>query len=242
MEFRANFLAQGGMALVWFGFFALIIFVIFRSTSSLAGWNLGSVLVLSSVSYGVGALYFSFCYSLLSLPNEVRLGSLDFILLKPVDPQFWVSFRRVSFSQIGPVIASAILLPIALHVSHAHPCLIQWMAFLVMCVCAITIFYGFNLILMTMSIWFVRVDNLSVLSDVSWQFGRNPIDIFSKPVQMFFIYLLPLAMFATLPTKQLLFQFDPKLVVVGVVWAIAMATISRVFWLHALRSYSSASS
>lgn len=230
------------MALLWFVFFGIIIMVIFRSTHTVAGWNLGSFLVLSTVSYGLGSFYNAICYSLFMFPGEVRLGSLDFILLKPVDPQFWVSFRRINFSQFGPVLASLILLPIAVDIAKVHPNLIQWFGFVGMCLSAAIVYYGFNLFLMTFAIFFVRVDNLSVLSDVSWQFGRNPIDIFPKAAQFVFIYLVPLAMFATLPTKVLMFGFEPKLLAVGVAWAVAIVIISRLFWNFALKSYSSASS
>lgn len=242
MEFRANFMAQAAMSLIWFFFLAMIIVVIFRSTSSVAGWNEGGVLALSCVSFAVGNVYSAFGWSLVDFPTNVRLGSLDFILLKPVDPQFWVTFRRFNLAQVGPIIAAAVLLPISLEMGHIHPSLLQWFGFFVTYAAAVVTYYGINVFVMTLAVWLVRVDNLTILSEVFWQFGRNPMQIFPSPIQFFFLYLLPIALFASVPTEQLVFGYDGNRVILSVVWAVVMMYASRKFWKFALTQYSSASS
>lgn len=242
MEFRANFMAQAAMGILWFSFILMIVVVIFRSTSSIAGWNEAGVLALSCVCYGVGSLYNSFCWSLVDFSSQVRLGSLDFILLKPVDPQFWASFRRFNLAQTGPLVATCVMLPVSLRMGGLHPSGLQWLGFAVTFVSAVITYYGFNLIIMTMAVWLVRVDNLSIVSDTMWQIGRNPMQIFPKSVQFFFLYLLPIAIFGSVPAEQLVFKFSASMTVLAAVWGVFMLYGSRLFWRYGLSQYSSASS
>jgi ABC-2 type transport system permease protein len=103
-------------------------------------------------------------------------------------------------------------------------------------------FYALNLTLMTTAIWWVRVDNLWVLGDTIMQMCRFPVNIYSRQMQLTLTYILPLAFIATIPTRQLVVGLDLPMVGLGLLWAAAALVISRLFWLYAMRQYSSASS
>jgi ABC-2 type transport system permease protein len=103
-------------------------------------------------------------------------------------------------------------------------------------------FYSLNIVLMTLSVWFVRVDNLWVLSETALDVSRYPVDIFSVGIQRALVYFVPLAFMATIPARQIVRGFDAWMVVLGFVWAVAAIVASRLFWVRALRSYNSASS
>lgn len=242
LEFRANFFAKVGENLVWTGFFVLIVLVIYRNTDHVAGWSRGDAFVLIATCFLLESLHSALCFSLLEIPEQVRRGTLDFVLVKPVDPQFWVSLRRFNFSQGGTLLAGLGLLVAGVSSSNLHPSIVQWAAYLVLLFSGLVLFYSFNLALMTLGIWLVRVDNLWVLSESVLQVSRFPLDIFGAPLRRLLTYALPLAFIATVPTRQLVHGLDVPMVALGGAWSLAALVGARAFWKFALTRYQSASS
>jgi ABC-2 type transport system permease protein len=84
--------------------------------------------------------------------------------------------------------------------------------------------------MMTLGIYFVRVDNLWVLGDTMMTIARNPVDIYGLVAQRFFLYVLPIALLGTVPARQLTRGATVHDLTLSLAWAFA------------LRAYSSASS
>lgn len=242
LEFRANFFAKIVQNLAWVFFFVLMILVIYRNTDSIAGWSRGEAFVLSSAALLLYNLVTFFCMSLIEIPEHIRKGTLDFVVTKPVDSQFWVSLRRCNFDQLGAIFAGFILIAYGLHESRLIPSAEQWLAFLITVIAANFIFYAFQFFLMTLGIWLVRVDNLMVLGETVMTISRYPMDIFNANVQRIFLFVLPVAFLATIPAQQLVHGAHWGWVAGSVGWAAAFFFSSRSLWKFAMRSYSSASS
>lgn len=122
------------------------------------------------------------------------------------------------------------------------PSAAQWLAYLALIPASLAIFYSFNLALMTLGIWLVRVDNLWVLGESIMQIARYPMDIYQGALQRAFVFFVPLAFLATVPAKQLVRGFDGPMLMLGLAWAAVFLVLSRAFWRFALRHYASASS
>lgn len=242
LEFRANFFAKVGQSVIWCGFFVMILLVVYGRTDNVAGWNRSDGMVLAAVCFLMNAVTMALTMSLMEIPTLVRMGTLDFILTKPVDSQFWVSSRKFNFDQIGTMLAGIAMLIVGINPSDGIPAPLDWLGFGILFVCSVLLFYSFNLSLMTLGIWWVRVDNLWVLGESVMQVARYPIDIYSAALQRFFIYAVPLAFVATLPSRQLVKGFDVQIVALGVGWTAVAFVAARLFWRRALKSYASASS
>ncbi len=242
LEFRANFFAKVAQNIVWIFFFLLILLVIYRNTNSVAGWSRGDAFILSATCFLMNAFSQALFFSLMEIPSQVRLGTLDFVITKPIDTQFWVSTRRFNFDQVGTLIAGVVMVTIGVISTGLHPDTLQWAAYLVLIACSLAIFYSFQLFLMTTGIWLVRVDNLWVLGESVMQVSRFPLDIYEGGIQRFFTFMLPLAFIATIPAKQLVKGFDLQMMLLGVLWAAVALIATRAFWQFAMRHYTSASS
>jgi ABC-2 type transport system permease protein len=242
LEFRANFIAKVAMSCTWVLMTLVLISVIFSRTETIAGWNREQVFVLTSTVFFMEAIVRGFFMSLMDIPSMARLGTLDFVLTKPIDSQFWVSVRRFNLEQVGMIIVGAILLMVNISHTSAHVNLAGVLGYLILILCALVIFYSFAVSLMTLGIFFMRIDNMWVLCDMTLEIARYPIDIFAIGVRQALIYIIPLGFLSTIPTKQLLNGFDPGLVALGIVWAIVFFLASRAFWKFAARKYASASS
>ncbi len=243
MEFRANFWAKVFFNLLWLGFFLATLKIIYRHTEAIAGWTEPEALVLAATLYFLDALIATlFYFGLSELPTMVRQGTLDYVLVKPVDSQFWLSLRRVNFDQLGSLMVAVLLGVYALLSLGYIPPLTNILLYLGMVAMGVLIFYSFHFMMMTLSIWLVRVENLWVLSDVFAQIGRFPTDVFDAVLRRLFTYVLPVAFLATIPAKALLGKASGGFLLFATLWALAFFIAGRLFWRFALRSYTSASS
>lgn len=242
LEFRANFFAKIIQNMMWIFFFVMILLVVYRNTDSVAGWTRGEAYILAATVFLMNSMSSALFMSLMEIPEQVRRGTLDFVITKPIDSQFWVSTRKFNFDQVGTLVAGIVMVTAGLLSEKLHPSLMQWVGYIVLVFSALVIFYSFSLMLMTTGIWLVRVDNLWVLGESVTQIARYPIDIYSGGIQRMFVFFVPLGFIATVPARQLVRSFDPSMVGLGVLWAFVFFVVSRTFWRFALRHYTSASS
>jgi ABC-2 type transport system permease protein len=242
LEFRVNFLAKVLQNLAWIVVFTLIVVVVYNHTDTVAGWSRGESFVLAATIFLIGSVASAFFFSLIELPEQVRRGTLDFVVTKPIDSQFFVSVRRFNFDQIGASVAGLVLLGYGLYQSGHPVSLGSVIAYALSLLAGIAIYYGFMLALMTLGIWLVRVDNLWVLGETVQQVARYPLDIYSSGVQRLLTFVLPLGFLAFVPAQQIVKSTDWPLVLLGVVYSASALCLSRLFWQFAMKHYSSASS
>jgi ABC-2 type transport system permease protein len=242
LEFRANFIAKVAQNVVWVFFFIMILLVVYRNTATVAGWSRGDAFVLAATCFLMTSMLSAFFLSLQEIPQQVRQGTLDFVITKPIDTQFWVSSRKFNFDQIGTLTAGFVMVFYGVRTAGLHPAFLDWIGYIALTVSSLALFYSFYLILMTLGIWLVRVDNLWVLGESVVQVARYPLDIYNVPIQRFFTFVLPLAFISTIPSRQLVNGFSATMVALGLFWGFVAVAVSRWFWNFALKHYSSASS
>ena len=240
LQFRVNFIAKMLQNTVWFGFFLVVLFVVYANVKTIAGWDRREAQILGATLYIVSSLNNLLAASLLEIPNHVRQGTLDFILTKPVDSQFWVSVRKFNFAEVGSLLGGIVLVSVSL--IGIHPSFTQFALYVVGIVCAVVNLYGFQLMLMTTGIYFIRVDNLWVLGETMTGLGRYPMDIYPTGLRYLLAFILPVAFFAYFPALQLVRQ--PSFLVAGeaIILAIVFFFLSRIWWRYSMKHYASASS
>lgn len=243
MEFRANFIAKVLQNCAWVGFYILIILVIFANADDVAGWNRGETFILAACVFLMSALAGAFFFALYELPTQVRMGTLDFVITKPVDTQFWVSLRRFNFDRLGSLVASVIMLGYGVSTSGMGvPGVEQWVTFLLCMAASLALFYSFMMLLMTLAIYFVRVDNLWVMSETVLEMARFPIDIYTGAIQRLLTFVLPLALLAAIPARQIVVGADWKMTGLSLAYGAFALVATRWFWNFSLSRYTSASS
>ncbi|MFN7162256.1 MAG: ABC-2 family transporter protein, partial [Fimbriimonadales bacterium] len=148
----------------------------------------------------------------------------------------------INLDQLGSLGVAVLLGVYALTRLEYMPAPINLALYIGMVLTGVLIFYSFHFMMMTLSIWLVRVENLWVLSDVFAQIGRFPTDVFERALRRVFTYILPIAFLATIPTKALLGKVSAGFLLFALAWGVVFFVAGRLFWKFALRSYTSASS
>lgn len=241
MEYRINFLVAsitslGNLAGSLFG-----LFLFYRTGYTFSDWQWEEALIV----LGVFTLLQGFSATFL-VPNlnrivtHVEQGTLDFVLLKPISSQFWLSTRAVSlWGMPDLVFGMAILgyagnklgLTIANYLISAVPLLF-----------GIASLYSLWFMLGSTSIWFVKVYNVTEVLRGLLEAGRYPIVAYPAAYRFFFTFVVPVAFLTTVPAQTMLGRVEIIWITGAGLLAIALAWTSSAFWRFALRFYTSASS
>ena len=104
--------------------------------------------------------------------EDVRLGTLDFTLTKPVDAQVLISVRQVEVWKLVDVVVGFVVLGVAIAQLGATVGPAEAVAFLVALLAGVTIIYSFLLILATCVFWFIRLDNILNIFQSMYEAGK----------------------------------------------------------------------
>jgi ABC-2 type transport system permease protein len=242
LEYRVNFVlatvtSLGGLV---GSVFSLSLF--YQNGHELGGWPWHQGLIVMGLFTVLQGLSRTLLNANLSrIVEHVRTGTLDFVLLKPVDSQFWLSLRRFSPWGLPDVVFGVGVVVHAgtrLHLD-AGDCLLA----LVPVVFSLLILYSLWYAIATTTIWYVKIYNVTEVLQALLSAGRFPIDAFPAGVYRFvFTFVIPVAFLTTVPARALLGHAGPSSLAVSGVFALALFAASRWFWRFALRFYTSASS
>ena len=101
MEYKFNFLVGGTFELIWMVMYIIFINVAFLHTKDINGWNKYQMLMLTFQGGLMDSVFtFAVVPGLKRLPELINKGTLDFLLLKPVNKKFNISFNEFDIPQI----------------------------------------------------------------------------------------------------------------------------------------------
>src|SRR5919198_2413577 len=155
LQYRANFVASVLGTMFWMGTALLTLALFFGHTTRLGGWDYWEVVVLLGVFNALtGVVEAVLRPGIGRLAGEVRSGGLDLVLAKPVDPQLYVSFRRLDIWRFADVVLGLGLAGYALARLGHVPSLAQLAAFGLALAAAAVVVYALWVVLMSLAFWF----------------------------------------------------------------------------------------
>ena len=242
MEYRADFFTRIAASLLGLLTTLGSLSIAFQYTPRLKGWSFAQTLVLLAVYYLMDGLIEIFIApNMREIMNQVREGTLDFVLMKPVSAQFMATFRtlniwRASSLLVGFGVATYALQKLSLEVGGS-----QAAAFAVTLCAALGIIYAFWLVLVTLTFWFTRLDNLEQIVWQAFEAGRYPVEIYPGWLQGVLTYVIPITFIITVPAQALTGRLDSGFVLVAVGVAVISVAVSSAFWRFGLKNYTGAS-
>ncbi|MDB9465155.1 ABC transporter permease [Dolichospermum circinale] len=241
MEYRINFIiaALSSLGNLVGSIFGLFLF--YRTGYTFTGWSWEAALVV----LGIFTLLQGFSATFLS-PNlnyivrHVQEGTLDFVLLKPVRSQFWLSCHTFSLWGIPDLIFGLLIIGYAgtkLGLGIDRYLFTLWPLF-----CGLVILYSLWFILGATSIWFIKIYNITEVLKGFLEAGRYPITGYPAVYRFFFTFVLPVSFLTTIPAQSMLGEIEFTSLLGAGLLAFVLFFISTQFWRFALRFYTSASS
>lgn len=256
MTFRANFLIDTISSIAWvlmnLGFYILV----FRYTPMLGagtGWGryefflfLATTLLVNSVVRGL------FLNNAIEFSEQIRTGTLDFALVKPIDTQFLISLGRIEWAEIGPFLCGLGLMVHAFSKLAYAPGPIQACLYVFYLFCGVAIYYSLMIVMAATSVWLGRNRTLLDFWFYITNFARYPMEVyqgrFGTPLRLAFTFVVPVLVAVNVPARLLVRPLNPRspqdlfLPVFAVVATVVSLAASRWVFKRSLLSYRSASS
>jgi ABC-2 type transport system permease protein len=221
----------------------LVLWLFYRQGVALGGWSWNAALVVLGAYTCLNGFTSTVLQPNLSrIVTHVQEGTLDFVLLKPIDSQFWLSLRSFSPAGLPEVALGLGLMGWAARADQGGLQPQQVLATVVVMLAAATTLYALWFVIATTAIWFVKTWNATEVLRAALSAGRYPVSAFPATVRLLFTVVLPVAFLTTVPAETLLGRGSANWILASLAVAGAALVISRAFWQLALRYYTSASS
>jgi ABC-2 type transport system permease protein len=215
--------------------------VLFRLRSGVAGWTWPEALLVASFFLMIKSVLSAMIQpSAVATVEQIRLGTLDFVLLKPADSQFLVTTSRLEMARVSDFLAGLVLLGVALHQRGEPVTVTGAIAAAWIFAVGVSILYSLFVLVLSMAFLFVKIDNMSYLMASVFDAARWPATIFRGALALLFTFVIPLAVMTTYPSMALLGRVGWGRFAIATVVGIVFAALSRWTWRRAILRYTSA--
>lgn len=241
LEYRVNFLIAalsscGGLIGSLFG-----LFLFYGNGYSFQNWSWDQALVVLGTFTLLQGFSATFLASNLNrIVKHIQEGTLDFVLLKPISSQFWLSTHTISpWGMPDLIFGVAIILFAGSKLGlQAH----NYLLGVIPIAFGFLILYSLWFMLGAMSIWFVKIYNVTEVLRGLLEAGRFPTLAYPMGYRIFFTFVVPVAFLTTVPAEVILGRGNINWILGAALLAVALFFLSNAFWRFALRFYTSASS
>jgi len=243
LEYKTNILIDlitAILSLIGSGF---LLSIFFQNNGSIGGWKFEQALIIQAIYTilnGITNTWFN--PNLTEIVKHIREGTLDFVLLKPIDSQFFISLKKLNPSGFLEIMLGFFLLSFCIKINQINLNLSFLTLSLITIGCSICILYSLWFFISTTTIWFVKTWNAIEVLRSFLYIGRFPLSSFSFSLRIFFSVFIPIAFITTIPSEVFLGLSVFWKILLEIIVAIIFLFNSRKFWLFALKFYSSASS
>jgi len=244
MEFKMNFIFEIFIDAIYYLTLFFFFKIIFQFTQSLGDFNQEAVIIFLITLYISDSLYIFFLGgNVFNINTLVKQGDLDFILLKPINSQFFVSCRYVNaYACLSTIILSLLLIKLTYSYHENTFILVNYIFFHISLILGMFIFYSFEFIIASLVFWFRNFSYAGWLASELTKYSRRPDSIYKNPFRKILLSIFPMAMISSVPARFLIFGVNMKLFIIQIIVTAVFLCLTTVVWKKGLLKYESASS
>ena len=243
LEYKTNILIDLITAILSLMGSIFLLSIFFQNSVSIGGWEFEQALIIQgiyTILNGITNTWFN--PNLTEIVKHIREGTLDFVLLKPIDSQFFISLKKINPSGILEIMLGFCLLIYCIKINQINITFSFITLSMITMICSICILYSLWFFISTTTIWFVKTWNATEVLRSFLYIGRFPLNSFSFSLRIFFSVFIPIAFITTIPSEIFLGLSQLWKIWLEIFIALIFIFTSRKFWLFALKFYTSASS
>ena len=177
LEYKTNIIVDFITAILSLIGSVFLLTIFFQNTDKIGGWGFEQALIIQgiyTILNGITNTWFN--PNLTEIVKHIREGTLDFVLLKPIDSQFFISLKKIAPSGFLEIIMGVALLIYCVGLNK----IIINLGFLILCLstllCSIVILYSLWFLISTTTIWFVKTWNATEVLRSFLYIGRFPLN------------------------------------------------------------------
>ncbi len=243
LEYKTNILVDFITAILSLIGSIFLLSIFFQNNGVIGGWEFQEALIIQgiyTILNGITNTWFN--PNLTEIVKHIREGTLDFVLLKPIDSQFFISLKKINPSGFLEIILGFFLLSYCIKINQINFNLGFLTLSFITIISSICILYSLWFFISTTTIWFVKTWNAIEVLRSFLYIGRFPLNSFSFTLRIFFSIFIPIAFITTIPSEVFLGLSQLWKILLEIIVATVFLFTSRKFWLFAIKFYTSASS
>ncbi|MCC6728026.1 MAG: ABC-2 family transporter protein [Chthonomonadales bacterium] len=242
IEYRADFFTRIIASLLGLATTLGALSLAYQYTTLLKGWTFQDALVLIAVYYLMdGLIEMTVAPNMRQVMTQIRDGTLDYVVLKPVSAQFLASFRTLNIWRAANALVGVALCTHAVLRLSVSAGLAQALLFALTLACGLCVVYAVWLTLVTLTFWFVKIDNIEQIVWQAFEAGRYPIDIYPAWLRGALTYVIPISFIITVPAEALTGRLGASTAAVACIVAACALAAASAFWRYGLKHYTGAS-
>src|SRR5438270_1519435 len=161
LSFKANFLLWMVVEILWFCGQIVFFSIIFGNVNHIGDWSKWEVVLLVGTHQIIAQLFQAFFFvNVANIPELVRTGKLDSLLVLPIDSQFAVSSKQFGLDSVVNAALGGVVVIVSLTRLGVAPQPLHIFLYLVAIGFGIAIHYSIMLNLAAVSFWIVRAQGL----------------------------------------------------------------------------------
>lgn len=251
MTFRGNFLVEVITRTFWFSAQLALFGIIYGQVPQIRDWSQYEYFAFMATGMLINALVEAiFMPNCAEFSELIRTGNLDFVLLKPIDTQFLVSFQSISLPMISQMALALGLLGYSLHRLGATITVGNVAMYFLLVGVGVTFFYALMIALASTSVWLGRNQGLYDFWFYITIFARYPQNVYRQSfggeiLWFLFSFIIPILLVVTVPARVLLNKLlepNSAVLIIAPAMTLVMLFVSRRIFLWSLNHYRSASS
>ncbi len=221
--------------------FLIFLVFLFNGAGGIAGYGRNQI-IFFYLSFNLidtlAQLFFREVYRFRPL---VISGSLDFVLLKPLNPLIRVLLGGGDVMDLMMLIILIISTAIfGITTITTNP--VHWILYTLLVINGLVIAASFHIFVLGLGVITTSVDHLIMIYRDLTSMLRIPVDLYVEPVRFLLTFIIPLGIMITFPVKVLFGLLSFKFILISIAFATVSFWLALKFWHYSLRHYQSASS
>lgn len=243
MEFRLDFSFRILMDIIYYIVNIALFKILFLHTNFIAGWTLEQMMIFVSVFLLADAINMTvFSTNMWWLPYYINKGDLDYYLIRPVSPLFFLSLREFSANSFLNLLMAIGIFSYSIANYDQNWTLADMALLIVLIINGTLVYYCIQMLTIIPAFW---TQNSKGFIDLFYSLTlamERPDKIFKGWLKILFTIILPFGLVASFPARLFIEGFD--IITLGhiVMVSITLWMLVLWFWKRGLKSYSSASS
>lgn len=239
LAYRFNIAFWGVISVCWTLFNFFYFFLLTSINGNLGGWSLAEVYVLVGVFTIMDALMWSWLYdSMANITKSVYEGTLDFLLIKPADSQFMLSFSHIGLSNSFRLILGILVLVKSVQAAGATPSPLDWLLFVVLFSCGMAFFYSLWLSAACLSFFADRLESIHEIFPSLRRLMEVPSTVYQGAMAVILTVIIPLSLITNVPASSLIGRLDITQAGFLIAFTLVSLWLSRRWYRFCVQRYS----
>lgn len=202
VEYRGAFISHSIAKIMGWGADFLMLFVMISQVNHLDGWGPYEMLLLFGLQLFTYSMAGFFLYNVKeNFPQYIQQGEFDQVLIKPVNPLFFLVCREFNTGYFSNILVAIIAFTIAFIKLQIQITVSGVLYFLTVIMGGTLIYSGIMMIQIIPSFWTIRSNSISTVDWVFQTITRYPLTIFHKALQLFLTFIVPYAFINFFPAQ-----------------------------------------